>query len=401
MKIRFILSVITVSLALPMGAATERIELSPDETRAIAKEAYIYGYPLVDNYRVLYTYAVNKSSPEYKGPFNEIVHNSRLATAEDKTVQTPNSDTPYSFLIYDLRAEPLVLTLPPVEKGRYFSVQFIDLYTFNYDYLGTRTTGNGGGVYLLAGAGWKGEPPKGISQVIRSETDIGLVLYRTQLFNPEDLEKVKAIQAGYKVQTLSAYTGKAAARIALPIEYMEPLSRTEQRTDPQFFNELSFALQFCPLNPSEKDLRARIEKIGVRAGNRINLPVLEFQSRVALADGMADGQKAILSQIAATTSSANFFGTRDFLKNNYLALATGAQIGIYGNSKEEAVYIPFDKDFDNLPLDGKKHYILRFTPGQLPPVNAFWSLTMYELPSRLLVTNSLNRYLINSSTMPD
>src|SRR5262249_637898 len=151
------------------------------------------------------------SDPEYKGPFNEIVHNSRLATPEDKAVQTPNADTLYSLLVYDLRAEPLVLTIPPVEKARYLSVQFVDLYTFNFDYLGTRTTGNEGGVYLLAGSGWKGETPKGVAKVIRSETDIGLVLYRTQLFNPEDMEKAKAVQAGCKVQTLSAHTGKPAA----------------------------------------------------------------------------------------------------------------------------------------------------------------------------------------------
>jgi hypothetical protein len=400
-KTKIILCVMALNLAWQAGAATEQIDLPPAETRVVAKEAYLYGYPLVDNYRVIYTYAVNKSSPEYKGPFNEIVHNTRLSSPDDKTVQTPNADTLYSVLAYDLRAEPLVITLPPVEKERYYSAQFVDLYTFNFDYLGTRTTGNGGGVYLLAGSSWKGEPPKNVARVIRSETDIGLVLFRTQLFYPEDIAKVKAIQAGYKVQPLSAYIGKAAPRLALPIEYLEPLSRADQRTESQFFNELSFALQFCPVHPSEKDLRMRFDKIGVKAGNRINIPVLDFPTKLALTDGMADGQRDILSQIATGGSYTNAYGTREFLKNNYVLRAAGAQAGIYGNSKEEAIYIPYDKDFDNLPLDGKKKYILKFAPGQLPPANAFWSLTMYELPSRLLVTNALKRYVINSAMVPN
>jgi hypothetical protein len=148
-------------------------------------------------------------------------------------------------------------------------------------------------------------------------------------------------------------------------------------------------------------LRTHLEKIGIRAGNRINLPVLDHPTKVALADGMADGQKEILAQIAATTSSGDLFGSREFLKSNYVARAAGAQLGIYGNSKEEAIYITYDKDFDNLPFDGKKRYTLRFAPGQLPPANAFWSLTMYELPSRTLVANPLNRYLINSSMVPN
>jgi hypothetical protein len=383
-------------LAIPSAQGA----LYPEHGRAIAKEAYIYGYPLVDNYRVLYSYAVDKSDPEYKGPFNKLYNTARVYTPEDKAIQTPNSDTPYSFLVYDLRAEPLVITLPPIGKDRYYSAQFIDLYTFNFDYLGTRTTGNGGGTYMLAGPGWKGAAPKGVSMVFRSETEIGLALYRTQLMDAADMKNVKAIQAGYKVQPLSAFLGTSAPPPAPRIDFFPPIPRAEQRTSPEFFNELAFTLQFCPVHPSEKELRARLSQIGIVPGKKIDFAKMDEVTRRAYVEGMKDGQQAINAHIATITSSADGFGTRKFLKNDYVVRAAAAQLGIYGNSKEEAFYVPIDKDAEGKPLDGSKQYTLRFAPGQFPPVRAFWSLTMYELPDRLLVANPLKRYLINSPMLP-
>jgi hypothetical protein len=161
--------------------------VTQEQARAIAKEAYIYGFPMVDNYRVQYAYFVNKENPEYKGGPNEIHNTARVYTPEDTAIQTPNSDTPYSALGADLRAEPLVLTVPPIEQDRYYSLQFVDGYTHNFAYVGSRTTGNGG-KYLLAGPNWKGDKPVGINEVIRSDTDLAFVLYRTQLFGPSDLD---------------------------------------------------------------------------------------------------------------------------------------------------------------------------------------------------------------------
>ena len=139
-------------------------------------------------------------------------------------MQTPNSDTPYSMLGLDLRAEPIVLTVPPIEKDRYFSIQLIDLYTFNFDYIGSRATGNDGGSFLIAGPGWKGETPKGVKKVFRSETELIFAAYRTQLFNPGDLDNVKKVQAGYKVQPLSAFLGKRAPKAAPAIDFIKPLT---------------------------------------------------------------------------------------------------------------------------------------------------------------------------------
>src|ERR1700684_2140988 len=199
-------------------------EITPAEARIIVKEAYIYGEPIVDNYRVQYAYFVNTKNPEYKAPWNHIWNSARLFSPADKAIQTANSDTLYSMIGADLRAEPIVLTIPKIEKGRYFSVQLIDYYTQNFDYIGSRTTGNEGGTYLLAGPNWKGETPKGIDKVFRSETELVFPGYRTQLFNPGDLENVKKIQAGYKVETLSAFLGQPAPKAAPTIDFIAPLT---------------------------------------------------------------------------------------------------------------------------------------------------------------------------------
>jgi hypothetical protein len=145
-------------------------DVTPEEARAIAKEAYIYANPLVDSYRAMYSWFIDRQSPEFKASWNQIGNVPRVFTPDDKAVQSPNSDTPYSFLALDLHTEPYVLTVPPIEKGRYFSIQLVDLYTHNFDYIGSRTTGNDGGHFLIAGPNWKGKAPKGITKVICSET---------------------------------------------------------------------------------------------------------------------------------------------------------------------------------------------------------------------------------------
>ena len=199
-------------------------DVNPAEARAIAKEAYIYGFPMVDSYRIQHAYFVDRQNPEYKAPWNQIHNIPRVYTPEDKAIQTPNSDTPYSMVGMDLRAEPIVLTVPAIEKERYFSVQLIDAYTLNFDYIGSRATGNDGGSFLIAGPGWKGETPKGVKKVIRSETELVLAVYRTQLFNPGDLDNVKKVQAGYKAQPLSAFLGQPAPKAAPAIDFIKPLT---------------------------------------------------------------------------------------------------------------------------------------------------------------------------------
>jgi len=400
-----VLPALTIGRAL-MPAIAYAESLTPAQARAIAKDAYIYGYPIVDNYRILYSYFVDRDSSDYKGPWNEIHNTARVFTADDKALQTPNSDTPYSQLGLDLRAEPMVLTMPEVEKGRYYSAECNDLYTFIFSYIGSRRTGNQAGSYVIAGPGWKGTKPAGIREVIRCETELAFIFYRTQLFNPADIDNVKRIQAGYKVQPLSAFLGKPAPRAAPAIDFMKPLPVEEQRKSASFFSALNFILRFCPTDPSETKLMARFARLGLGANGRFDAQKLSPQIRTAVEDGIADAWAALEAfnkrVDAGEFSSADVFGSRAFLKNNYLFRMSGTVRGIWGNAKEEAIYPAYFVDSSGQKLDADQHrYVLRFPPGQLPPANAFWSLTMYELPSRLLTANPLNRYLINSPMLPD
>ncbi len=403
MKLTRLLSVLFAVVVL--ASCSKKEAITQAEIRAIAKEAYIYGLPLVDNYRVLHSYFVDGTSPEFKDDWNRVTSMARVYTPKDKAVQTPNSDTPYSTVGADLRAEPLVLTLPAVEKGRYYSAQFIDLYTFNFAYAGSRATGNEGGTFLLAGPGWQGETPPGITQVIRCETELAMVVYRTQLFDPKDINNVEEIQLGYKVQPLSRFLGTPAPEPAPAIAFVKPLSPQDERTSLEFFSILNFVLQFCPVHPSETELMARFARIGVGAGKSFDAAVRKPEVLRAMEDGRADAWAACdsLTQLMASDRvfSGDLFGTRDYLANNYLNRMTAAVNGIYGNSKEEALYYGYAVDAGGQALDGTVgYYSLRFAPNQLPPVNAFWSLTMYDAKNKLLVANSIDRYLINSPMLP-
>ena len=377
--------------------------VTPEEARAISREAYIYGFPLVETYKTLYQQAIDKTSPEYKAPLNQLGHARSVATPDDKFVVTPNSDTPYSFAWLDLRLEPIVITMPKIESDRYYSVQLIDLYTHNFGYLGTRSFGNEGGDFLIAGPGWRGEKPPGIRAVIPCETQIMYALFRTQLFNPVDLKNVHQIQDAYQVRPLSLYLGNPAPNVAPAVDW--PPLADGMSESVQVFSYLNFLLQFCPTHPSEKAMMERFAQLGIGAGKPFHDRELAPETKKAMEEGIAavwqEDFAGFMKRVnAGEVTSGDIFGTREFLKNNYLYRFAGAKLGLYGNSREEAFYPPYFVDSQGDQLDGAKHgYVLRFEKGQLPPAGAFWSFTMYDGPTQFLVANTLDRYLLNSTML--
>jgi hypothetical protein len=300
-----------------------------------------------------------------------------------------------------------VLTVPEIDPNRYYSIQFVDAYTFNFHYVGSRSTGNSAGRFLLAGPGWKGEKPECIKEVIASETDLVLGIYRTQLFGPDDLDNVKAVQAGYRLELLSEYLGTAAPTLAPALQYPDPPSKEAQKTSPEVFDILNFILTaYCPTVPSESALMERLGKINVGPGKAFDLSAFSPKVQQAIKDGIADAwqefdefKKNKLD--TGEVTSGELFGTREFLENNYLYRMAAAVMGIYGNSEQEALYPLYTVDASGDKLDGSNRYTLHLAPGELPPVHAFWSLTMYELPASLLVSNAIDRYLINSPMLPN
>ena len=253
--------IVLASLMIISSSFASEQKLTPKEAKQIAQEAYVYGFPLVLNYKTMYDYAVDTKSPEYKGDFNAISSAARVYTPEDKTIITPNSDTPYSFTWVDLRAEPVVYTIPEIEKDRFYQVQLIDLYTHSFAYISTVATGNVPGNYLLTGPDWKGEIPKGIAKVIPCETQFFFSIHRTQLFNPDDINKVKKIQNGYKVEPLSAFLGTKAPSKAVAIDF--PKWEEGAEFSAQSFNYLDFILTLVKTPEEEQALMARFAKIGL------------------------------------------------------------------------------------------------------------------------------------------
>jgi hypothetical protein len=220
-----------------------------------------------------------------------------------------------------------------------------------------------------------------------------LLIYRTQLFGPSDLDAVKAIQAKYKIAPLSAYAETAPPVPAAALDWIAPIRADEERTSLEFFNILAGVLTYCPPLPDEAAIRDGLATLG-------NPNTLTAAQQQALLAGMAAGQKQIDAARAEVTTSADLFGSRSELGTAYLKRAVAAQYGILGNTAAEAVYLGYVTGPAGQPLTGNEAYLLRFAPGQFPPVNAFWSLTMYNLPEQLLVANPLNRYLINSPMLP-
>jgi hypothetical protein len=397
---------LTAALATVLALTTVRAaDVTAAETKAIAEEAFIYGLPIVMNYAVMYEYAVNKKSSQFKAPFNEIYNMHRVATYEDTAIITPNSDTPYSMDWLDLRAEPMVISVPAVEKDRYYAVQLTDGNTYNFGYIGSRATGNEPGDYLVVSPDWEGEKPAGIKKAFSSTTPFVFAVFRTQLFNPEDMSNIEKVQAGYKVQPLSAFLNQSAPPAAPKIDFVPA---TTEGIKKNFYEYLNFALQFVPLSPEDKDVRARLASIGIGPGKTFAVKNLSAEQKAAVLQGMKAGDDKVTKFLASGVKNINgwnigsFFGDRDFYKGNWLMRAGAAKGGIYGNDAVEAVY-PFTRvDAKGETLDGSKHkYTLTFPAGQLPPVNSFWSVTMYDGKSQLLIKNPINRYLLNSPMLPN
>jgi hypothetical protein len=410
-KNRFISSVLIGAIAVTIligsaGFATVRAaDITPSEIKTIAEEGFIYGLPIVMNYAVMYEYAVDKNSGQYKAPFNQIKNEPRVFTYKDTAVITPNSDTPYSTAWMDLRAEPIVLSVPAVETERYYSVMLCDGNTFNYGYIGSRATGNEPGDYLVVGPDWKGETPAGIKKVFRSSTQFSVAAYRTQLFNPQDMPNVVKIQAGYKVQPLSTYLKRSAPPAAPKIDFPK-INKEMVKTG--FFDYLAFALQFAPPGLEEKEIRAKLARLGIEAEKTFDFKALSAEQKAAVVEGMKAGEAKVAQYLESGQKHINgwkvgsLFGDRAFYDGDWLKRAAAAQGGIYGNDAVEAMY-PMTKTLaDGEMLDASKHsYTLTFVAGQFPPVNAFWSVTMYDGKTQLLIKNPINRYLINSPMLPN
>lgn len=368
----------------------------PSEASALAKDAYIFAYPMLENYRTMYVEAVSTEN------FNKFTRTETLFGPESKTVVRPNNDTIYSTAWLDLRAEPLVVELPAV-SDRYFSLQLVDMYTHNFAYAGSRATGTGSVTVMIAGPYWEGETPSGIDHVFCSEGDYVYCVIRTAVNSekPGDLQRVIDIQQRCSLLTLGEYTGIPCPE-TVETESFPPFDQTVADSA-GFIGYFNFLLGRLKIHPSEEALIQSFSRIGVGPDKTFDPAELAEPVREAIESAMTEARQAIYHPGTTMGSITNgwslpgrIFGNRERMQGLYLIRASAAHIGLYGNDLEEAYYPSCYFDSDGEPLDTSRfNYVISFSKEELPPVDpkGFWSITMYD-ENQFMVENPLNRYSI-------
>ena len=281
------------------------------------------------------------SLPSYKAPLNEMQGDPVTLDHNFKDVISPNADTPYSGAVLDLRAEPMVLSVPAV-TDRYYVMQLLDLFGTNPHYVGSRATGSDAGSYLLVGPGFTGDVPEGFSDVLRFETDLVPVIGRTQLLGRDDVETLRPIMNSYHLEPLSAHLGTRAPA-APPFDW--PVWDDEASRDERFISYVNRLLELCqPPHPSEEAMFERFARAGIGVGLPFDHGDLDDDIRAALRSGvdrarakMADKAEHLGAKVNGWTALESF-GNREFFDGDYLLRAGGAMAGWGGNDKIEAFY---------------------------------------------------------------
>jgi hypothetical protein len=377
-------------------------DISTQEAKQIAKEAYTFAFSMLENYKTMYVQAVNENLPTYRGPFNQFNHMRQLLGPEFTEVVGPNNDTLYSLAWLDLETEPIVLSLPDFPDERYYVIQIVDMYTFNVEYIGARATGYQAAKYLFAGPGWNGPKPDGVDGVRRTEGRFLLLLGRTAVAGAADVPAVNALQDQFALTPLSAYLGQTAPQAAPTPDF--PPYDPEKAASISFIAYFNFLLGQLDPGPDELPLLEKWAKIGVQPGKAFDPDALTPDIREAVAAGVAAAHEKIKVESLRVGRNVNNwtligegFGYRSMVGGKDLLRAAANMVGIYGNNPEEAYNFSGNLDGDGEPLDASKHnYVIRFeTP---PPVKAFWSITMYKLPVPLFIANPIKRYSIGDRT---
>ena len=405
-RLIFVFSTAVILLGTrPIGAQS----LTPEEARSIALDAYIYGYSLVTTEVTRVQMSNVAQVEETRGPMNQFVNVKRYPPADYRGVSAPNADTLYSLAWLDL-SEPMVFSHPDM-GDRYYLFPMVDLWMTIFDSPGKRTTGGKAANYLITGPGWKGEVPAGMTHVA-SATRYIVILGRTYADGTEqDYEAVNALQAQYKITPLSAW-GKPFQYKAPPVNPDPGFSMTDK---PQavilamgtegYFNLLA-KLMGDAAPPAQEDapMLAHIAKLGIVPGQPFELNKLDPEVQSALKDLPAEALKKIGENEDSLGTVVNgwiiskglgVYGT------DYLKRAVVAAFGWPANLQEDAVY-PYTKvGSSGAPLTGANDYTLTFPEGRTPPVNGFWSITMYEIDQGWwFVPNPLNKFTVSMRNHP-
>jgi len=393
---------------LPFTVARAKSDISPAEARAIGVDAYLYFYPLVtmDLTRKQST-NIGPGKEFGKGPMNMFVSVPEYPSADMKLVVRVNFDTLYSIAWLDLTKQPLVVSAPDT-NGRYYLLPMLDMWTDVFASPGSRTTGTQAGSFLVTPPGWSGTVPSGVSR-IAAPTPYVWVIGRTRTDGPQDYAAVHKIQAGYKITPLSEWgvAGKASAPVPVKIDPtvdMKTPPKTQVDTMPadKYFAYAAELLELHPPHLTDQPIVAQMKRIRIEPGKSFDIEKLDPAVRQALA-GVPDEAQALMKwKLPTLARVANSWSmntdTMGVYGNYYLKRALVTQLGLGANLPEDAIYPLNLGDESGKPLDGASKYTIHFDKGATPPVDAFWSITLYDSEG-FQVGNVLNRFAV-SSWMP-
>ena len=377
-----------------------------DDLAALAADAYVYGFPLVFDLRAVDGFTREGMGSLAPASFNSFSHASKLAGPQDRFVSI-NNDTIYSIAQVDVSGGPVLLRVPDT-AGRYYVLQFVDAWTNNFAYVGRRATGTAAGSFLLVPPGWKPDAPDG-ARVIEFPTNVATIVGRWACDGLADLDAVQALQSGLSLEPF----GTPAPPVGLPAPAAVPAELA-------FFEQMRAWMQAFPPSGPDRAYEQRFAPLGLLG------PATSYTDcPPGLAEALTVGADAAKQQMDAALTAGGlapvvngwtltfhmFDYNLDHLgpgtiddpawkitnrDTSYLARALAARAGLWGNHGYEAAYPMTYTDADGDQLDGRNRYTIKF--DQDPPVDAFWSITMYDLPDFYLVANPIDRYSIGDRT---
>jgi hypothetical protein len=380
-------------------------KITSEEAHAIGVEAYVYFYPLLtmDITRKQFT-NIEPGKEFGKGPMNMFVSVPQYPPANFKGVVRSNFDTLYSIAWLDLTKEPLVIAAPDT-AGRFYLLPMLDMWSDVFASPGWRTTGTDAGQFLVTPPGWTGTVPAGLNH-LPAPTPFVWVIGRTKTDGAADYAAVHKIQAGYTVTPLSRL-GKAAEPVSVTIDpavdmKTPPKIQVDTMSVANYFAYAAELLKVHPAHSTDQPILAQMKRIGIESGKPFNLNSLDPGIQAALQTVPEDAQALMKWKVQTLARVVNGWSmntdTMGVYGNYYLKRAIVAQVGLGANLPEDAIYPLNMGDSNGKALDGVNKYVLHFPKGETPPVNAFWSITLYD-PEGFQVGNALNRFAV-SSWMP-
>ena len=384
---------LTGLLTLPRGTRAASDIVTAAEAQALAREAYIYAYaPVYMERQRRNMISVDADRGDGSAPENSFGHVRALGSPDLKTIVMPNNDTLYSSAWIDLSRGPFLLEVPPMGE-RYFTFQMMDAFSNTFDYVGARATGAQGGRFLLAAPGWAGGTPAGIDKVFVAPTRRIWIAARFGVRGEADLPGAHRAQDSIRLTDLNG------RRVPGANPGFAPLAAPETWPAEQFFTVFGDLLRDTPTPQAAQPLVGRLSAIGLSPGTGYAPASLSPEIRAAIDAGAREGFAAIqAARLGETVNGWDFSMKNGRFGEDYLVRSAIAYRSLAGNAPEEAIYFNADKDVSGQPLHGANRYIMRFAAGQLPPVDAFWSLTMYDGTTFFMVENAIRRYSIGSQT---